>query len=116
MTDQIQILIGALLSSVEFVHDYIQLRFDGPCLTVNAPFEVVVGGQAYKKGELGYRDALCERIGRSVRRATTVSEKQIELDFDDNTSLHISLKPQDQLGPEAAVLSGQSMPTCVWQS
>jgi hypothetical protein len=114
MIDPIQILVGTLLSSVEFVHDYVQLRFDGPCLTVNAPFKIVVGKQTYPKGEPGYRDALCERIGRSVLHAVTVYEKQIEITFDDRAGLHISLKPEDQVGPEAAVLSAQTMPTCVW--
>jgi hypothetical protein len=114
MSDQIQILVGALLSSVEFVYDYVQLRFDGPCLTVNAPFEIHVGETAFKQNEVGYRDALCERIGKSVRAAYTVPERHIGIDFDDQSSIHISLRPRDQVGPEAAVLECKSFPTCVW--
>jgi len=34
LVDALQVLIGEQLSSVEFVLDYVQLRFNGPCFTV----------------------------------------------------------------------------------
>ena len=105
MTDPLACIKGAVLSSVEFVHDYIQLRFDGPCLTVNAPFNIVVGGQRFQKGSPGYRDAVCERIGRTVKWAAVVLEQYVHIDFDDKSRLSISLSPGDHVGPEAAVLT-----------
>jgi len=34
LVDALQVLIGEQLNSVEFVLDYVQLRFNGPCLSV----------------------------------------------------------------------------------
>ena len=39
----LSVLIGHQLSSVEFVQDYLQLRFDGPCLTAVTHPRVRVG-------------------------------------------------------------------------
>ena len=114
MTDPICILKSLALVSVEFVHDYVQLRFDGPCLTVNAPYVILVEGTSYKKGDPGYRDALCDRIERSVRNARTVPRHETRIEFDDNASLVISLKPEDQVSPEAVVLSLGSEQVYVW--
>jgi RHS repeat-associated protein len=48
-----KILEGRMLSSVEFVHDYVQLWFDGPCLSVNAPFTILAQGIGCSKGDSG---------------------------------------------------------------
>src|SRR5262245_6456097 len=114
MNEPINILEGTKLSSVEFVKDYIQLRFDGPCLTVNAPFEVVVQGYHYRKGASGYRDALCERIGRLVRQALTLPDQEMRLEFEDGSTLSIFLNPEDQISAEAAVLAYGLNNICVW--
>jgi len=45
MSEPIEVLKGAALTSVEFVHDYVQLRFDDIRLTVNAPFDVLLKGK-----------------------------------------------------------------------
>src|SRR5690242_9135647 len=50
---------GSQLSSVEFVQDYVQLRFDGPCLTAITWPVVTVGQQRFRLETPGYRDALC---------------------------------------------------------
>lgn len=112
--EPIQTLIGAQLTSVEFVQDYVQLRFDGPVLTVNAPFQILVQDRAYEKGSTGYRDALCERIGCHVQRAFTIPEQQLAIEFDGNSKLAISLKSEDQISPEAAILTQGATQICVW--
>jgi hypothetical protein len=114
MADPLEIIKDAVLTSVEFIHDYVQLRFDGPCLTINAPFEVLVGKNTYVNGSPGYRDALCDRIGRCVRLADTIREERVEIEFDDLAKLLISLRPADQATPEAAVLQDGSERVYIW--
>ena len=114
MSEQSEVLIGSPLTSVEFVHDYIQLRFDGPTLTVNAPFRVLVRSGTFDKGATGFRDALCELIERVVRRSSTVPEQQFTIEFDDDSKLVVSLRPEDQVSPEAAILDQGSGQVCVW--
>jgi hypothetical protein len=44
--DALKQLIGEQLSSIEFVQDYLQLRFDGPCLTVYGRVHHVCSNQS----------------------------------------------------------------------
>src|SRR5437763_16088370 len=99
MDEPLNTIVGEHLSSVEFVLDYVQLRFDGPCLTVNAPFLVTVMGTRYKQGSPGYRDSLCERIGHAVRRAFTVDDEKIVIEFHGHSEIEISLKPEERISP-----------------
>jgi hypothetical protein len=107
-------LEGRALSSVEFVHDYVQLRFDGPTLTaialVQVKSEITVASL-----QPGYRDALCEQIGKRVRTAKSIPGEQIRLDFDDGSSISISLEPKDWTRAESAILDNPPNPMVVWQ-
>lgn len=94
-------IVGNKLSSVEFVMDYHQLRFDGPCITAYIHPEVTVADTIYRWGEPGYRDALCERIASVVQKASIVEDKELCVDFDDGSSISISLRSEDYEGPEA---------------
>jgi hypothetical protein len=63
MTEPIEILRGARLTSVEFVHDYVQLRFDGPYLTINAPFEMEVAAHGTRKEPPGIETHSAKELG-----------------------------------------------------
>jgi hypothetical protein len=52
----LSVLLGRQLSAVEFVQDYLQLRFDGPCLTAITHPRVSVGNRWWEWGISGYRD------------------------------------------------------------
>ena len=52
----LQSIVGKQLSSVEFVQDYAQLRFDGPTLTAVTQPIVEVGSEAFRWSEPGFRD------------------------------------------------------------
>ena len=91
------------LSSVEFVQDYVQLRFDGPYLSAFARPIVKMGETKFEYGTPGYCDALCERIGRVVRSVSINENQGIFIDFDDGANISISLEAQDRQGAEAAV-------------
>jgi hypothetical protein len=98
-------IVGRELSAVVFVRDYIQLQFDGAGLSaLNLPM-IKVGQQTLAFGEPGYRDALCERIGRAVRSASVEENERILMEFEDGSTLSISLRPDDYSGPEAAIFN-----------
>jgi hypothetical protein len=94
-------IVGEQLSSVEFIQDYVQFHFDGPHIIAFVWPVVESGGEVLRFGETGYRDALCDRIGRKVRMASISEGDTATIEFDDGATIRISLKPEDHKGPEA---------------
>ncbi len=109
----LSIVKGTPLSSVEFVQDYVQLRFDGPCLTAHTPPSVVKNYCRLRWNEPGYRDALCGAIGQTVS-AVVVDAERIGIEFGPEMYVEISLKPAGAVGPEAAVFSYTDGQTAVF--
>jgi len=108
----IESILGAQLSSVEFVQDYVQLHFDGPTLTLFVWPIITRGGQQYRRGQTGcYRDELCDRIGRKVLEVVTDNADAITIRFDDATSFAVSLKDEDRTGPETGYFSASRDPS-----
>jgi hypothetical protein len=101
MTIALDKILGEQLSSVEFVHDYVQLHFDGPTLTAFVLPTLDIAGKTSRFGDVGYRDQLCARIGRKVVLAHVVETIGVIVRFDDGVGIIISLKPEDSVGPEA---------------
>ena len=62
---------GQELTAVEFVADYVRLRFDGPMLTLYAWPHVLLAEYSVAFGEPEYRNALCAQIGETVATAKT---------------------------------------------
>jgi len=93
--EALQIIVGQRLTSVEFVMDYIQLRFDGPVLTVLSPVTVTTDELEIRSGEAGFRDCLCERIAARVTSARIVPHEALQLEFEDEARIRISLRPAD---------------------
>lgn len=113
--DVLDAIVGEQLSSVEFVQNYVQLRFDGPTLTIYDYPVVEIGGIQYTIDSPGYRDRLCERIATLVRSAAADGEA-IRVGFADGARVVVPLRPERDVGPEAAMfdnpLNGKWM---VWQ-
>jgi len=93
-------LVGHVLSSVEFVADYVQLWFDGSCMTAYTLPNVSQGSESLSSGQPGYRDALCRQIGCRVKR-TDVGDQQVSIVFESGAAVSISLRDDDYRGPEA---------------
>jgi hypothetical protein len=104
LADAIGKLVGHALSSVEFVADYVQLRFDGPTLTAYTPPTLRCGSERHIWGQAGYRDALCRQIGCRVER-TAVEHDQVSIAFEGRAMVLISLRDNDYRGPEALQFS-----------
>jgi hypothetical protein len=110
----LSVIVGSQLSSVEFVQDYLQLRFDGPCLTAVTHPRVRVGNTWFTWGDPWYRNQLCERISSIVHKASVREDQEICLDFDDGSHLSISLRPEDYRAAEAAMFNDGQDGWWVW--
>lgn len=97
------------LSAVTFVRDYVQLHFDGPTINAFTLPAVVVRDSILVGGDVGYRDALCARVGSTVVDAYAEPRDALRIWFSDGSSFSISLRPEDRQTAEAALyLDGQS--------
>lgn len=101
LNQPLNILIGRELSSLEFVRDYVQLRFDGPCLTAITDPTVHVRDKVYKRNDMGYCDEMCSLIGLPVTYTTLIEGKMACIKFSEEKSIQISLMPGDYVTPEA---------------
>ncbi len=98
-------LEGQELSAVEFVADYVRLRFDGPMLTLYAWPHVLLAEFSIAFGEPEYRNALCAQIGETVATAKLEELDSLTVEFESGTVLALSLREEDLDGPEAGSYS-----------
>jgi hypothetical protein len=98
-------IIGEELTAVEFVQDYLQLRFDGPLLTLYAWPHVLLSEYSIAFGEPEYRNALCAQIGEKVEEATLEEGDSLTIKLENETVLALSLREEDLDGPEAGSFS-----------
>ena len=103
-------LVGCRLYSVQFVMDYVQLRFDGsakdmPVLNCDVMPAVERGIDTIADGQTGYADALRSLIPSVVRQTREETGVGLRIEFDDGA---IVLHParDDLVGPEIALLQG----------
>src|SRR5579875_2541168 len=102
---------GQELTAVEFVGDYLRLRFgdapgpDGPMLTLYAWPHVLLADFTVAFGEPEYRNALCAQIGEMVAKASLTELESLTLEFESGTVVALSLREEDLDGPEAGSYS-----------
>ncbi len=75
--------------------DYVQLDFDGPCLTAWTVPTVRKGDETFRWGDNGYRDALCACIAHIVSEVSVVEGERIVVIFDDHSVIEVSLRNED---------------------
>lgn len=99
-------VIGARLTSVQFVLNYLIIGFDekGALTTLVWP-EIIERSRVLRYPETGYRDQLCGLIGEVVTGSAIDQSDTISFDFGDNTSLRIPLASYQGKG-ERAILTG----------
>ncbi len=107
-------LKGCELAGLVFIRDYLQLLFDGPVMNVYLWPIVRIDGKVFAIDNQGYRDALCEQIGKMVVDTIEESKQRLLLRFEDNSEVEISLKDDDQNGPEVASLILEDQNWVVW--
>lgn len=96
---------GQELTAVEFVSDYLRLRFDGPTLTLYAWPHILLADFSIAFGEPEYRNALCAQIGEMVAKARLEELDSLTLEFESGTVIALSLREEDLDGPEAGSYS-----------
>jgi len=107
-------IIGARLSSVDFVMDYLILGFDGKGALTSLvwPEIFLSGGSVLKFGMQGYRDGLCELITQVVSEVQFSEEEIITISFGD-THFRIPLQ-QRRFPGERAIFTAPKHFLHVW--
>jgi hypothetical protein len=98
-------VVGEELVAVEFVEDYLQLRFAGPLFTLYAWPHVLFPEFSVAYGEPEYRNALCAQIGEKVEQASLEEGDALTLEFENGTVFGLSLREEDLDGPESGSYS-----------
>jgi hypothetical protein len=96
---------GQELTAVEFVADYVRLRFDGPVVTLYAWPHVLLSDFSIAFGEPEYRNALCAQIGEMVAAAKLTELDSMTIEFESGTVIALGLREEDLDGPEAGSYS-----------
>jgi hypothetical protein len=99
------ILIGEELSSIEFVRDYIQFRFDGPCLTAITDPYIIIGHKQYSRTDTGFCDILLGFIGLQVEETSLRESEIINIHFSGGRSINISLRTVNLQGRSAEAVN-----------
>src|SRR5262249_41603018 len=108
--DAIQVIVGEKLSSVEFVMDYLQLRFDGHTFSVMTWLAISVDDRTTRSGEDGFRDRLCEQIAKIVR-ATDFVNDVLTITLEDGSTIRAFARDEDYRGPEALTFTSYKFNT-----
>ena len=99
-------LVGCQLSSIEFVQDYLQLKFDGPTINVTNPLTVNDNKSEITSWNKGFRDLLCNQITKIVKDVTFEPGKALTIYFIDDSRISVSLISEDYSSPEAIYAHG----------
>jgi hypothetical protein len=100
-------LVGRPLTSVVFIHDYLQFVFDGPTLTALTIPTFQSGERSLARAQPGYCDAVCALIEVLVEKIE-VNGQQLEIGFANGAVLQISLAESEYTGPEAINYTGEN--------
>jgi hypothetical protein len=98
-------VLGQELVAVEFVQDFLQLRFEGPLFTFYAWPHVLLSDFSVAFGEPEYRNALCAQIGQSVADASLEEGDRLTIELESGTVIGLSLREEDIDGPESGSYS-----------
>ncbi|MDP9052553.1 MAG: hypothetical protein M3O31_17810 [Acidobacteriota bacterium] len=96
---------GEELKAVEFVEDFLQLRFGEPLLTLYSWPHVLLPDFSVAFGEPEYRNALCSLIGEQVATAVLEEDDALTIEFGNGLVLGLSLREEDKDGPESGCYS-----------
>ena len=98
-------VIGEELKAVEFVEDFLQLRFEVSLFRLYAWPHVLLADFSVAYGEPEYRNALCAQIGDKVVQASLEEGDALTLEFENGTVFGLSLREEDVDGPESGSYS-----------
>lgn len=94
------------LSQVVFIHDYLQLVFQGACFSIYNATELKHGSSSLLQGQPGFCDGLVSLIGQPLISAS--ANPSLSLTFQNGTILVVG---QSGPGPEAWQYDSLDQPT-----
>lgn len=89
----------APLTEVRFVHDYLQLVFEGECFSIFNRSALKHDGTTLLEGEPGFTDSLISLIGQ--RATTEPSGLPLSIMFENGDELRVLVGIGNEGGPEA---------------
>lgn len=96
---------GQELKAVEFIEDFLQLRFETSMFKLYAWPHVLFPDFSVAYGEPEYRNALCAQIGEKVAQASLEEGDALTIEFENGTVFGLSLREEDIDGPESGSYS-----------
>ena len=96
---------GEELKAVEFVEDFLQLRFGEPLLKLYDWPHVLLTDFSVAYGEPEYRNALCAQIGEMVSTASLEEDNALTIELANGVVFGLSLREEDVDGPESGSYS-----------
>ena len=104
------------MSQVVFVHDYIQLVFQGTYFNLYNAVTIHRDNRTLRRNDLGFCDELCHLIGQRVVDTSTEAGQFTSVAFGNGTRVSVSLRAEDGNGPEAFELGNNKGTFCVEQN
>ncbi len=102
----LSVVVGQRLAILDFVWDYVQLRFEeskGPSpLNLYVMPRVRTDAAVLRSGDVGYADALVALIGTPLAAVDEVLDLGLVLRFENGVALTVPLDGTDVVGPEIA--------------
>ena len=99
------IVLADPLSEIRFVHSYIQLVFLPHTLSLYPPLQVAINDRVLGAAEAGFYDNLCHLIGQKMVGAVRDPGVQLSFEFSGGTKLLLSLRREDAVCEEIAMLA-----------
>ena len=99
-------LKGRELAAVSFVRDYLQLQFEPGLLNLYAWPAVIRDEVKLELGDSGYRDSICDQIGRQVMHVSN-SNDLITFVFSGGATLAVALGQHNSPTPEAMMFQDE---------
>jgi hypothetical protein len=87
---------GEDLKAVEFVEDFLQLRFGDSLLRLHDWPYVMLTDFSVAFGEPEYRNALCAQIGEQVSTAMLEEDSALTIEFENGVVFGLSLRDEDK--------------------
>lgn len=99
--DPLRMLLNENLSEVDFVMDYLRLRFDTCFLTILTDPIVKTGFSSFPRSSPDFCNQILQFIGKKVERVYIKKDENLEIDFDNNFKIFVTLNPGDYKSAEA---------------
>lgn len=93
------------LSEVRFVHEYVQFVLWPHTLSIYPQLRVSSQAHIFSASDPGFYDSICKLIGQKLVKVIRIEGVQLEFTFSNGTTFFVSLRPEDAVGPEIAMLS-----------